>query len=771
MDNTRPSQPLVQTDLEKQAKRSESTEGIEKIVLHSPKLELKKQSQTTIRTRETPDIQENNKNDDNVKNKEKYVDRFDYEKLRVQHQNVRNATTFIDLAIGSHLRRASSFSQDNKTKGNLTENKSKNSENWYKSNSRIGFVSKIHKKLRFNPTEQLVISLYEMGFNEDIIQLIAYGTDSIHIEEAMSYICKGENDKWEHKFVTEKDIYHKLNYEKLCKVCQEKNLQTEHLVTSQVYQSPKKSYNPRIMPLDMNSIQFLKNGVAMKNQRFVQITRRRLGKSFPQNAENSQILDTSVYSGFKEPLGSTEIKNSDICFICGDPLDAHSPDYNFDLFMQKNPEPLEETRSTNIFTGNNKIYRTTRKNVWNNQLKVMNSTSPRLNKPRTMANSIEHRQKCIICLESNFPPTVLKSLPCNHKICTACLGNYIVYLLNNKRCDFIKCPVIGCEQVFDTDLILKFIPLHICDWKMLQARKSDILLMKAKQCINCPKCGAMNLSDNSLAELCPVVCHNCSKAFCRACGSDWHRGYKCSEYLTLRYEEIIRGWEWQTCPSCKEPVKIASECKHMTCPKCLTMFCIFCRKKRQTQPENANNSYCTSEGFRCGLRAKKNYIGLNKTEQAKCICAALAIFLICVILSPLLALFVVPYIVMANLWEYYNREKPLMQKEDKSGFSPNASGIFQNSPSPNNNNINFLKSSSRNQQSTPTLSVTTNAPTFTEKSLQQMSIMRMALRKKQRSCIVMRVGLAGIAAVILTPISTLGIIILGFQRVVSYIFS
>ena len=85
----------------------------------------------------------------------------------------------------------------------------------------------------------------------------------------------------------------------------------------------------------------------------------------------------------------------------------------------------------------------------------------------------------------------------------------------------------------------------------------------------------------------------------------------------------------------------------MVCKKCQFNFCVYCRNEK---------SQC--KNFDCNP-----FKVPFKFSEEKSICLGISVSFILLIISPLLALFFVPYIVMRNVYFYYNTQELSISNE------------------------------------------------------------------------------------------------------------
>tara|TARA_B100000497_G_C7673655_1_gene406673 strand:- start:271 stop:2037 length:1767 start_codon:yes stop_codon:yes gene_type:complete len=226
-------------------------------------------------------------------------------------------------------------------------------------------------------------------------------------------------------------------------------------------------------------------------------------------------------------------------------------------------------------------------------------------------DGIPERYTCCICMDEHYICNV--KLPCDHKVCTTCMREYISSCLGDMMNKIpIKCPMAhdNCNIIIDTsvDGIDKL--LTKVDFDKLEKYTIMKTCIEDKYLKYCPNslCGApFDSTDISLLpeidykyKYC-VKCFDCNEDFCINCNVKWHDGYTCEEYKqhlesnTTQNENYINKY-CRECPNCKEMIQKQKspeqemyerrtgmnggtyDCHHMECYKCKSQFCWTCMK-------------------------------------------------------------------------------------------------------------------------------------------------------------------------------------------------
>jgi len=457
----------------------------------------------------------------------------------------------------------------------------------------IGYVHKRYKKLGLDQKENMVVELIKLGFSKEKVQATVFRSNVKTLEEAMDYMVRYKDEKWAHKFLSYREIQKQFEEERYCSLCKYKQTNKEPV---------KMQGNQKIFPAEVQTINYVKNGLAMKNKQYY--------KEVSIKEKSKGMFLSIMESGNMSEVSRDD--KEDTCFFCRDYLEEHSVDYNIDSLLFEFNDPVPITQFIKLKEDQNEI---------KNEDPV-----------------------CAICFESELVDAVPVNLLCGHVLCSLCLRSYVTLAMSNKQSQSIKCPVDQCFKEISDKIIQSLAPSKR-HWKRYVSRRTEISNIKAHRLIYCPRCTDTIILGNKAAEPSIVVCEECGVGICTLCHRQSHANRTCAEDLSMKYSKIVRGWKWQTCPNCKEGVKFAFQCQHMTCKSCYTSFCIYCRK---TECKN----------FACNPLTSSTPFGFSDN---KAICKMIILCLLIVLLSPLLALFFVPYLAASNVYDHFNEKEKYMR--------------------------------------------------------------------------------------------------------------
>lgn len=437
----------------------------------------------------------------------------------------------------------------------------------------IGLRFKRHRKLGLGDVENFTVKLAEMGFGREIIEPAVFCVGAASFEELVHCISKSEEGKWNHKFLSYQMAREK--FPNLNLVASNNGLPLSKHNTSKIFAES----NP--------SINFTTRGIFIKNN---------VSSLFScDKSRHNAVLDVSQVT--------TSTNEKELCFICGDILEEHSPDYNIELmhFQAVDSEPVQEMKAIALPEADN-----------------------------------SRGNRCMICFSSRTESESMKVLPCGHYICKVCLRCYLVHKILKERFITFKCPYYRCGHIFSDDEV----KTNVSDsfyFKTYLVRRAELLLYKLKRLLYCPFCSRALFPRNCEEN---IVCSTCGNAICTLCQQPSHKGLTCAENLAQRYRRVVRGWKIQTCPRCRAPTRASAERQHAVCPECLAAFCVYCRRE---------NTPCA--GFKCSLPK------LQESSHKKPYCPLLSAMLLTIIVSPLLAVLLAPYIVVVNVYRWLTFEE------------------------------------------------------------------------------------------------------------------
>ena len=87
-----------------------------------------------------------------------------------------------------------------------------------------------------------------------------------------------------------------------------------------------------------------------------------------------------------------------------------------------------------------------------------------------------------------------------------------------------------------------------------------------------------------------ATCHFWSTEIWTECIKLWHYGKSCHEEIEEKYNEWALGKSLQLCPKWGSFMEKAQQWNHLTCNRCMSRFCIYCRKKFGENHLNPLNS-------------------------------------------------------------------------------------------------------------------------------------------------------------------------------------
>lgn len=174
----------------------------------------------------------------------------------------------------------------------------------------------------------------------------------------------------------------------------------------------------------------------------------------------------------------------------------------------------------------------------------------------------------------------------------------------------IKCPVPGCEGLFDHADVEHAIA---GDDRASQRLQELLIISSALNPGHCPytDCSAfLDLPTDTAGG--GVECLECHRLFCAPCKVPFHAGLSCAEFQALPPGErsaedrallqLAEEAGWKRCPQCGAVVdRLPGGCNFMVCrAPCRTAFCYNCGVRYIHTRATANNAH-GQPGCRCGL--------------------------------------------------------------------------------------------------------------------------------------------------------------------------
>ncbi|CAI2365342.1 unnamed protein product [Moneuplotes crassus] len=246
-------------------------------------------------------------------------------------------------------------------------------------------------------------------------------------------------------------------------------------------------------------------------------------------------------------------------------------------------------------------------------------------------------QKCPICLE--YCKNSFELSGCGHHFCKLCLRDYIEMKIKNSLVFDINCPEQDCKETIEMNVMIQVSTKEMIE--RYNEYSSDLSFFKKNKsfihCMNCSKLFSYDPQD-FLAH-----CPRCSTEICVECMVPYHVGQSCHDFAEKRYKDAAKGKSIQVCPHCHKFIEKAKKCNHLTCQRCMSHFCIFCRKD---VPEKLKRSKLYMDGYCCNKikspMPKSVSISTNK-------CKIFFLALLLILLSPIFAICVLPYVAFKNI--------------------------------------------------------------------------------------------------------------------------
>ena len=401
--------------------------------------------------------------------------------------------------------------------------------------------------------KRLQHNLIMMGFDIEMINKIIYIFKIKTEEEAIDYLIKSDNGKWNHPFIPKEEDPDELQ--------------------TNLFEQPKTYVNNVLTRI--NSI---------KN--FNRKTSNDIIKEDEENKFNDIYnINTNIIK-INEPK-----KNEDICEICGEPKDFHNiKEFNNDNIFEQNDENnilFKEDEQINLLNENNE-------NKINININKENIEEEK--KEEENANPNE----CQICMDVLENPVEIET--CKHKFCQECFHSYLVNLITNNQIDSIPCPKNKCKnRALSENFFSQFLSEQEY-FKFRQFKAQNEIARDSKK-VFCPLCDSYAdlgerdelLLDSNNPDYIKTTL-KCKKGheFC-SCGRPLHEGdcyHDENEFKDFLVTENIKK-----CPKCGFYIKKNKGCNHMTCgnPVCKYEFCWLCMK--EAVPNHFDYGPCAGKQF------------------------------------------------------------------------------------------------------------------------------------------------------------------------------
>ena len=399
--------------------------------------------------------------------------------------------------------------------------------------------------------QNLILMGFDIVMINKIISLYKIRTEN----EALDYLIKTDDGKWNHPFI------------------------------------PK-----QINPEDNNSI--LEQPKVMMNNMITKINSLNIQNSIGQIPQMPEIQISNI--GKNNTLDTDEVKiDEDICEVCGESKEFHKiKEYN---------APFED--NNNIYN-NNIIFDPNNSNNLNNSIEEENNLL--LNNNEEESNIIKNDQieneeeeninqnECLICMGELENPAEIEK--CKHKFCQECFNSYLINLININKIDKIPCPKNKCSnKELSEDFFSNFLTEQEY-FKYRQFRAQNEIARDSKK-IFCPLCDSYASIEEGTIEQYDSNNPNYKKStlkcqkghdFC-SCGRPLHEN-DCY-HDEKEFKDFLTNEKIKKCPKCGFLIKKNRGCNHMTCgnPICRYEFCWLCMK--EAVPNHFDYGPCAGKQF------------------------------------------------------------------------------------------------------------------------------------------------------------------------------
>ena len=441
-----------------------------------------------------------------------------------------------------------------------------------------------------NFDERIILqqNLIEMGFDITMINKIISHFNIRTEEEAINYLTKSEDGKYNHPFIPKEENEFKEEKKDILK---ESKIYIDNMISSVLKRS--KTFSRR------NNL---------------------------NNNENNNIVKNI---------------NENICEICGEPKNLHT--------IQEYNQPKENIEEEKL-KGINEMKLIDKINI-DESPKNINNNYLIINTKENDIQSFEEKDdnynpdQCGLCLDEFENPIEIEK--CNHKFCKECFHDYLKESIKNNQIDKIPCPTNKCSN---KNLSEKFFFKYLTDEEISKYQKfkakNEIERDPKKAFCPFPNCnsyaeidvGKTVIIDSSNPKYLKstLICLK-GHEFC-SCGRPIHKGDCYQE--DKNFENLKKKEGIKPCPKCSILIEKSIGCNHMTCinPICKHEFCWLC-----LQPYTEDHykyGPCKGKQFE-GMKFRAN----NVNDDKCCFNTLLKIFMV---IGIIIGIFIFPGIAIST---------------------------------------------------------------------------------------------------------------------------
>lgn len=114
-----------------------------------------------------------------------------------------------------------------------------------------------------------------------------------------------------------------------------------------------------------------------------------------------------------------------------------------------------------------------------------------------------------------------------------------------------------------------------------------------------------------------ISCTNWGLEMCLEWTSFWHYGISWHDNLETKYNEYAFGKDVQLCPKCNNFMEKAIECNHLTWPRCMWSYWIYCRHVFSDDHTNPLNSKACTMLTKAQKTVRVSKMPLSKVKFGK----------------------------------------------------------------------------------------------------------------------------------------------------------
>ena len=253
-------------------------------------------------------------------------------------------------------------------------------------------------------------------------------------------------------------------------------------------------------------------------------------------------------------------KNTNACFICGEPEENHigAPNRNALTNSIKDLMSYFNRNSSN-----------------NSSIPLNKIIIDEKDKEEKKEEEILHCGLCEDEISKNEIETI--KLPCNHNFCKICWIEYLKEKITNSIVDNLTCMQHNCKTKLNDDFVKNILEddKDLLDKYIKFKKNLEIVNNPNKKFCPYPNCdGYAEEKDNNKY----VTCSNGHK-FCFKCMKNWHGNKDCDEEIDKDFILWKKNTLIKQCPNCKMWTEKNEGCNHMTCVQCKYQWCWLCGGK------------------------------------------------------------------------------------------------------------------------------------------------------------------------------------------------